>query len=340
MPGLPTNLMGSGRTGPAAVERMAQNLAALQQIAQASTGTPGRKNLIWVGNGFPSANLVGMPQDEADQIEAAYRHCTAQLLAARVTMFTINPTADTTVTVEADDTADVDSTGNEAGPDPMGEGAVSFASFAADTGGIAYMGRNDLNHVMDEGIARGQEYYTMSYAPTNKTEVAAKFRSIKIVMADKNLRALTRDGYYPESAAELNPVLDKVMKQKQVKANLQLDISGALTTQIPYNGLDVAAAKSGADEYTITVAGSGIGWIEPGPNGGEHEEATVAAGWYDAKNKLLGRVIREETCLKPADSNAGCNYKLPVTLTGKPVRMRFMVRDALNGHIGTFDIKF
>jgi len=344
MPGLPNNLMGSGKTGFGAVERMGQNLAALEQIARASSGTPGRKNLIWVGNGFPSANLVGMPQDEADQIEAAYRRATGQLLAARVTVFTINPTADTPVTVEADDTADLDSTGDEGGPDPMGEGAVSFGSFAADTGGIAYMGRNDLNHVMDEGIARGQEYYTMSYAPTNAVEVAAKFRSIKIVMADKNLRALTRDGYYPQSAADLNPVgttpTNTKADQKLVKANLELDISGALTTQISYNGLDVKATKSGADEYTLTVIGSGIGWTDPGPNGEQHEEATVAAGWYDSKNKLLGHVAREELCPRPADNNGGCTFKLPVTLTGKPVRLRFVVRDALNGRMGTADVKF
>jgi len=339
MPEYPWAMMGSGRSGPGAVERMGQNLAALEQIAHASSGTPGRKNLIWVGNGFPSANLVGMPQDEADQIETAYRRCTAELLAARVTMFTINPTADTTVTVEADDTADLDSIGEEGGPDPMGEGGVSFASFAADTGGIAYMGRNDLNHVMDEGIARGQEYYTMSYSPTNKTEVAAKFRSLKIVMADKNLRALTRDGYYPLSATELNPSIDKDMNQKQVKANLQLDISGALTTQISYNGLDVKAAKSGSDEYTLTVTGNGIGWTEPGQNGEQHEEATVVAGWYDAKDKLIGHVAREELCSRPA-GNGGCTYKLPVALTGKPVRLRFVVRDALSGRMGTADVKF
>jgi len=339
MPEYPWAMMGSGKNGPGAVERMAQNLSALQQIAQASSGTPGRKNLIWVGNGFPSANLVGMPQDEADTIEAAYRRCTDRLMAARVTMFSINPTADTTVTVEADDTADLDSAGDEGGPDPMGQGAVSFSSFAADTGGIAYMGRNDLNHVMDEGIARGREYYTMSYTPTNKSEAAAKFRSIKVVMVDKNLRALTRDGYYPETAADLNPMLDKQMTQKHIKDNLELDISGALTTQISYNGLDVRAVKSGADEYSLTVTGNGIGWSEPGPNGEQHEEATVAAGWYDAKNKLIGHVARELVCARPANGD-GCTYKLPVTLAGKPVRLRFVVRDALNGRMGTADVKF
>ncbi len=339
MPEYPWAMMGSGKSGPGAVERMAQSLAALQQIAQASSGTPGRKNLIWVGNGFPSANLVGMPPDEADTIEAAYRRCTDRLMAARVTMFTINPIADTPVTVEADDVADLDSAGDEGGPDPMGQGAVSFSSFAADTGGIAYMGRNDLNHVMDEGIARGQEYYTMSYSPTNTNDVAAKFRSIKIVMVDKNLRALTRDGYYPETAADLNPMLDKQLTQKHIKDNLELDISGALTTQISYNGLDVKATKAGAGEYALVVTGNGIAWSDPGSNGEQHEEVTLAAGWYDAKNKLLGHVAREQICPRPA-GNGGCAYKLTVTLSGNAVRLRFVVRDALNGRMGTADVKF
>jgi hypothetical protein len=54
MPEYLWRMMNGGGGGPAAVERTAQVLAALQQIAQASNGTAGRKNLIWVGNGYPS----------------------------------------------------------------------------------------------------------------------------------------------------------------------------------------------------------------------------------------------------------------------------------------------
>jgi VWFA-related protein len=57
MPEYPWRMMNSGKTGPGAVERMAQVMAALQQIGQASSGTPGRKNLIlgrqWLSVGEP-----------------------------------------------------------------------------------------------------------------------------------------------------------------------------------------------------------------------------------------------------------------------------------------------
>ena len=337
MPEYPWRMMNSGKTGPGAVERMAQVMAALQQIGQASTGTPGRKNLIWIGNGFPTADLVGLEQQQADTIEAAMRRCTARLLAARITMYSINPTAGSTSMIEADTPDDLNSSLDENGSDPFGMGTVSFTNFAPSTGGIAFTGRNDLSNVIAEGIAKGQNYYTLSYSPTNTSQDPAKFRNIRIVMKDPSLRATTRDGYYPGSAADLNPVLDKTMSSKQVTANLQLDLSAALTTTISYNGLDIAATKSANGVYQIHVAETGINWSDPGPDGGQHTEATIAAGWYDSKNKLLGHVIREETFPR-GSGNAGANFILPVELPNNVVRLRFVVRDVLNGHMGTVDL--
>lgn len=337
MPEYPWHMAGTGKSGPGAVERMAQNLAAMQQIAQATTGTPGRKNLVWVGNGFPSANLVGLPRDEGDAIEAAIRRVTAKLLAARITVYTINPTADSTVTVEADDIDDLNQTGGEAGPDPFGQGTVSFQNFAPATGGASYMGRNDLNNVIAEGIEKGQEYYTLSYAPTNKSDDTAKFRGIRIVMKDSNLRATTRDGYYPETPGDLNAVLDKTMSAKQVRASLQLDLSSALTTTVAYNGLDVTVEKLAKGEFVLHVAEKGLAWSDPGPNGAQHAEATVAAAWYDAKGKLIGHVANEQTSPRSA-ANTGATYKLSFTVPPAAARLRFVVRDAANGQMGTADL--
>jgi VWFA-related protein len=338
MPEYPWRMMNGGGKGAGAVERMAQVLAALQQIAQASSGTAGRKNLIWVGNGFPPADLVGLPLEEVAAIEAAIRRCTARMLAARITMYTINPVAGSTVTVEVDDVDDMDQAGMDAGPDPFGQGEASFPAFAAATGGIAFMGRNDLSNVIAEGVAKGEQYYTMSYSPTNKSDDAVKFRSIRVVMKDKTLRATTRDGYFPETAGDLNPVVDKTMAAKQVTANLKLDLSSALTSTMSYNGLAVTAEKAAGGMYTVKVGEQGIGWSEPGAGGEEHEEATVAVAWYDAKGKVLGHVARELMSPRGA-AGGGATFQIPVTLTGNPARVRVVVRDAVNGKMGTVDLK-
>jgi hypothetical protein len=252
-------------------------------------------------------------------------------------MYLINPTASSTSVVEVDTPDDLNSSLDVNGSDPFGSGTVSFTNFAPSTGGVAFTGRNDLNNVIAEGVAKGQDYYTLSYSPTNSSEEAAKFRKIRIVMKDANLHATTRAGYYPEAATDLNPVLDKTMSAKQVTANLKLDLSAALTTTISYNGLTVAAAKAGAGNYTIQVAENGIGWSDPAADGAQHTEATVAAGWYDSKGKLLGHVVREETFPR-GRSNAGATFTLPIALPDNVARVRFVVRDAFNGHMGTMDL--
>ena len=328
-----------GRSGAAGVERMAQSLASLEQIAQASAGTPGRKNLIWVGNGFPSADTVSLDPQEAGTIIAAVQQCTNMLLAARITMYTINPTANTTSTVQVTTPDDLDNAETEGGADPFGSGGVQFSTFAPATGGRVFVSRNDLDHEIAEGIAAGANYYTMSYAPTNRTDGDQKYRNIHIVMKDKNLRATTRNGYYPPTAASRNIALAE--PAKQARAQLTLDISSAVNSQLSYNGLDVRAVHNGG-EYTIAVKASGLDWRNMA--GVDRAEVTIIAAWYDAKNKLLGHAGKETTADQPAADGSGhegdVSFSLPLpALPGGATRLRLVVRDASSGKMGTVDLK-
>lgn len=336
-PEFPWKMDQSGKAGAGAVERMAQVLSALQQIAQSSQGTPGRKNLIWVGSGFPSADLVGLPTDEGNTIERAIQRVTAQMLAARITMYSINPTPDASSTVVLDDPSEIDASQDANGGDPFSAGTVAFANLATSTGGIAFTGRNDLNNVIGEGIAKGEDYYTISYTPTNDSTAAAQFRKIRVVMKDPNLRATTRSGYYPDAAADLNSTTDSGMSAKQAQANLKLDLSNALLSAISYNGLSVTAKKTGSGAWVLNVAPNGVGWTSGTTDSSQHAEATVAAGWYDVKGKLLGHVAREEI-FKRVIENGDAVYTLPAEPTAGAVRLRFVVRDAINGHMGTVDL--
>lgn len=335
MPAYPWKMMNSGKSGDGAVERMAQVLAALQQIAEASTGTPGRKNLIWVGNGFPSSNPIGLPEADAERIETAVRRVTSRLLAARITVYSINPALASSATLDIETPDDLDSMLDENGGDPFA-GSIAFSNLALSTGGTAFTGRNDINNLIATGIERGADYYTLSYAPANHSEEAGKFRKIRVRMRDPKLRATTRNGYYPETTADLNPVLDATMSREQLRRNLELDFSSALQTAMDYNGLDVTAQGHRGSVWTLHVSGKGIGWRDPAGIGPQVEEATVAAGWYDAKGKLVGHVVREETATRDRSSSAA--FSLSVLLPPGVARLRFVVRDAYNGHMGTLDI--
>jgi VWFA-related protein len=332
MPEFPRKL---GNTGPGAVERVAQTLAALQQLAEASMGTPGRKSVIWVGNGFPSVDLVALDSAEVEKVEAAFRRITIRLLAARITMYTINPTPNGNATVSMETPDGLASAIDAAGESPFDKGAVSFADLAPLTGGIAYSGRNDLSHIIGDGIDKGLNYYTITYTPTSASEDQAAYRNIRVVMNDPNLVATTSRGYFPETDADLNPVLEKAMKEKQIVANLKLDISAALTTTIFYNGLEVSAVRSTPGTFLIHVGAKGIGWLDS--SAGQHEEATVAAAWYDSRGKLISHVAAEEIFERRLDSE-GAAFSLHFSLPIGVARLRFVVRDASNGRMGTFDM--
>ncbi len=73
-----------------------------------------------------------------------------------------------------------------------------------------------------------------------------------------------------------------------------------------------------------------------GDQGADIDEVDVAL--------LLGNLPRSLTVVVDADFDVavlpsdGATFSLPVTLPPNAVRMRFVVRDASNGRMGTFDI--
>ena len=335
MPAIPTKRM-AGKNGGAGVERMAQSLASLEQIAQASSGTPGRKNVIWMGNGFPSSNSVGLDETTAATIRSAVKQCTDMLLAARITMYTINPTPNSTVTIDYQTVDDLNSAETESGGDPYA-GGVQFSTFAPATGGRAFTSRNDIGNEIGEGIAQGANPYTLSYAPTNKADMDQKYRVVRVVMKDPNLRATTRHGYYPPTAATGNVAATE--GPKQAKAQLTLDISSAVKSAISYNGLEVQAVKAEGG-YSISVKGAGMQWRAVDGKT-EQTEATVIAAWYDGKGKLLGHAGKELTAQRGvAAPGEKASFTLPVSGVGREAqRVRIVVRDAANGRMGTVDLR-
>jgi VWFA-related protein len=326
----------SGKTGEGAAERMAQVLAALQQIAEASTGTPGRKNIIWVGSGFPSSNPIGLPVEEADRIEAAVRRVTSRLLAARITIYSIDPTANSSATLDVSSPDDFNSALDTQGGDPFG-GPIAFSNLALSTGGTAFVGRNDINNMIGQSMERASDYYSLSYSPANQSEDSAKFRNIRIRVKVPGLTATTRDGYYPDANADLNPPQDSSMSVAQVRRNLQLDFSNALNSTISYNGLDITAERGQGISWSIHVHGNAVACNPGSGDGALQAEATVLAGWYDSKGKLIGHVAREEVAA--CSSAETIDFNLSVPFPAEARRLRFVVRDAYNGHIGTADVK-
>ena len=120
-------------------------------------------------------------------------------------------------------------------------------------------------------------------------------------------------------------------------STLKSDLQVALTTAKCFDALQVTAAKTATGLWVLNVASAGVGWGNAANDGVQHSEATVAVGWYDAEGKLMGNLAQEQT-FKRVIVDGDAVYSMPVQVPKAAVRLRFVVRDALNGHMGTVDL--
>jgi VWFA-related protein len=344
--------LNNGAGGAGTVERMAQTLAALDQIAQASAGTPGRKNIVWVGVGFLNSDLVGLDSKTADTIQAAVRQTTDMLLTSRATVYVIDPVPNRTAIVDVEGPDAVHLAAGILGNDPF-ESTITFSNFAPQTGGYVFASRNDLNNEIAQAIGVSSNYYTLSYTPSSNNTDEANYRHIKIKLSNPDLIATTRDGYYPN--AFTNPTrppataIASKEQQHQERAQIQLDLQNAILSTMSYNGLTIAAARATAAAtnsatYTVAVANvpnpsNNLSWRSGATAGTETTEASILAAWYDTNGKLLGHSGRELTATRSStDGQNSATFTLPITIAPNTKRLRFIVRDAATGRMGTVDL--
>jgi VWFA-related protein len=353
-PEYPWRMAQSGRSGPGATERIAMSMSSLLQIAEATRGTPGRKNILWVGANPPGVDLVNADPETIKEMSGIMKRITQTLLEDRVTVNDIDPTINETSTVgavvpdQSDDSGDSDAMVDF---DPFSSD-VSLQQLAPATGGQSLLSRNDINKEIGTTITDGNNYYTLSYSPTNSTENAAKFRNIKIVLSNPDLIATTRSGYYPESANANNMVADTSLDAKQRADELKLELSQAALSVLSYNGVVVTATRGPSKgNWLISVRTHDLSW-SPQPDGKLRAEVTVMAVAFDAlgtdrdksgaliPGDMLGHVAHELESSRPADAPEPDNvvFQLPYNQPSATRRIRFIVRDATSAKLGIYDL--
>jgi VWFA-related protein len=321
------------RGGDSQMDRIAQTLGSLEQIADSSRGTPGRKNVIWIGAGYPSLDLTDASPADKKKVEAVIRTVTARMLAARVTLYTVDPEG-----VAPHDLApvglldpstyqgDMPTTGPYAGK-------LDFQTFALATGGRIYSGRNDLDNEIGDGLTQGGQYYTLSYRPTNLNDDATAYRNIRVLMKDPNLRAVTRDGYFGGTA----PV-EHVSVKGQQATQLDFDVASSANSLLVYNGLHVQVTTAPGG-FRIATATRDL-TLTTQDDGSRQTEITVVAVAFDAKNRVLAQKAREiKEGLRAGKQSEAITLLFPFDVPAGSTRIRFIVRDAATGNLGSADLK-
>ena len=208
------------------LQRMFLTLNALDTLARAVAGYPGRKNLIWLSAEFPVTfgpdlnpfdqasnlkNTVG-PDGRNYQIrdldkEAPPLHQTAALLAAaRMAVYPIDVRGQISMGTGLDvstptsllgtlDTQNEIADAHGRQITAIWDAHEAMSDVARETGGRAFYGTNDLKDAMSRSVQQGSSYYTLAYAPSNH-DWNGKYRKIEVKTATAGTQLTYRRGYY------------------------------------------------------------------------------------------------------------------------------------------------
>jgi len=331
----PWKLELNGKTSYGAIQRLDQSLRALEQIAQSYARISGRKNLIWVGGGFPTVDPTTMDGDEAQEVKDALRHVTDALLDSHIALYAVDPTSSAAGMTEITDSSQmefVEMAGDAISGDidPF-DASDDFDRLGPVSGGRVVRGRNDIAQQIASSINLGSHFYTISYTPSNQSQAAAQYRRIRIVCLRPGLIASTRDGYYSSEVQE-----------KSSNAAIY-DLTTAAESALPLNGLRIAVERnSSPGTYMVHAAAANLAW-KLKDDGSATASVYILAVSLNAKGKMLGHTLHGMTAnAKPGaqltDPAKTADFAFPVQPMANAATLRFVVRDNATGRMGSADL--
>jgi len=178
-------------------------LDAFESLARVVRGYPGRKSLIWISAAFPLSF-------ESSDLGAAnferMKRASAMLREQQVAIYPVDARALLTATTEgAFSDVPFDTIRDPADPETFDEQlthrlpAVAASQgimeqLAAETGGQAFINRNNLSLAIALSTADNADYYTLEYYPAG-TKWDGNFHRIKIGVARHGVKLRYRSGY-------------------------------------------------------------------------------------------------------------------------------------------------
>jgi VWFA-related protein len=330
----------NGRTEYGPLERLDQSLRALEQIAQNSARVPGRKNVVWVGGGFPTVDPTLLKSKDLTEVRETIRHVTDVLLDTRVTMYAVDPSSTAAGMTEITDEtqqAFADAAGDGlAGPNASFGVSEDFDGLGPATGGRVVRGLNNVTAQIASAVGLGTEFYTIGYAPSSDNELEGRFRKIKVVCLKPGLTATTRQGYFNERT-----------QREASGAAISYDLSTAAESSIPLTGLHVTvelnrSINAPANAYVVHVSAADLTWTPRG-DGASSANVEVLAVSLSSKAKMIGHTLHGMVAnAKPGvnlrDSTKNADFDFHVEPVAKTAVLRFVVRDAATGRMGSVDL--
>jgi hypothetical protein len=207
---------------------------------------------------------------------------------------------------------------------------------APATGGKIYRNRNDVDVALANAATNGATYYTLAYYPDNN-DFDGKFRKIQVQIVDRpQLTASTQQGYY---------AVDEGLGTS--KGELDFALSRAVTSPLPFASVQfdavgkVLLAQPPSARISVSVDRDTLSWDQQ-PDGDQRTEITVVTAEISGKSAVLGYKVKEMEIVEPKakfenSPNHRVVFTLNVPLPPNTDHLRFVIRDAATGRLGTYD---
>ena len=317
---------------------VASTMQAFEHIAQAYTGVPGRKSLIWVTGSFPfnidpSTGLLG-----SGSPTALYQRTMQLLNNANIAVYPVDTRG---LVYFGLPTAEVRSTqSNVFQPQLFSEAAgrahaqtiTTLEAFADMTGGRAFYNRNELSNSFREAGQDSSSYYMLSYYldPKN-TQPGWRKLSVKVRRDDARVRA--RSGFFATQALA------------DPQSGRQMDIAVALQSPLDYTALPLtvrwlqAAGKGGKKKvgFEIELPANSATIDATDNNSMNLEFVAVARTPTGESAAQFSQTITPK--LRPEGieqvRSSGITYNNVLELAPGEYTVRFVVRDNISGRTGS-----
>jgi VWFA-related protein len=337
----PWKLETHNSAGAGVLERLETSVQALVELTEAYGPLAGRKDVVWIGAGFPTIDPDELGGAERDIIRDSLRHVTNALMEAHMTVSVVDPTTlapGMTEIVDAAEQMFFTATGGAQAPDVrFFDPSEDFDGLAAVTGGRVIRGRNDIGAQIGNAIDADRLPYGLSYRPADDYEGSPRFRKLELVSLRPGVKILSRQGYFA----------GKSVNTASTPATT-IDLAAAETTSLPLNGISVQVREIAhdADEthrYMIRVPADDLAWTTS-DNGSRDASVYVAAIALSHDHHVLHEVVHPMLAhaIAGAEQRPDGRFAEFTIATGpipKNGTMRFLVRDSNSGHIGAADLK-
>lgn len=318
----------------------------LNVLAKVLKGYPGRKNLIWLSESFPSTLFP----DISTQMNTSF-----QDLRSVETSRDGGPSGREAIesSVPFKNYADLVKKVADAlmaaqvAVYPVDAGALSrdtrlgaqhtMKDMAAWTGGEAFINRNDLAASVRTGMDDGSTYYTLEYYPENK-KWDGQFRSIQVKTSRPGVKLRYRLGYYAVDPEKLN---------KDENDKVAENISRALEFESPsYTAIRFqAGVVSPSDKNRKVVVNFAVDphtlSFEHGADGLKHAKIACIVWAYgkDKEKPAMSNEITQSAGLKPEVYQSMMKQYFPckneIDLKPGTYTLRLAVVDRTTNLIGT-----